>query len=377
MTPEVYYLELHIAQVANEMSLINDKVKDGLYENKKLIEYINTLNDIVTELLKCDLESKSENDKEQIRYILIYISSCIQYIKSATVNDLNAALYICLRAALEDWAKDPANTYVMSSYKAEVGTHHFYGGTVAGQVIKSVKDIFGITIPSKLVSLGYPSHLEKDFISNVSLYHELGHFIDMCDWRISLSLRNFIITNKCLPMPDTYFKNIDTAILYGPTNKRWEDERNKLTSMLQEYFADIFAVQYVGRHKHHLTHYMFGGNDFTADHPSTEARTMAINNFLGPSASHDGFINMLKWATNAITGKELKVRNVDIDIAPLLSDNPCTVTNKNQLHTLFHKAWEIWESNLGGYRKTPDTISAYNKMNKLLEDSIMNYANSR
>lgn len=377
MIPEIYYLELHIAQVANEMSLINDKVKAGLYDNKKLIEYIHTLNSVLDEVIKCDLTTKTDNDKEQIRDILIFLSTCIQYIKSATINDMNVAIYVCLRAALEDWVKGNPLDYVMTTYKCDVGTHHYQPETVKGQTIKSILDVFNVVVPNKLVSLGYPSYLEKDFLSNVSLYHELGHFIDLSEWRISASLTNHIVDNKCLVDRDIYFKNIDTAILYDKAHTSHDNEWVKLFCMLREYFADVFSVQYIGSHKIHLSHYMFWDNDFDDSHPSTEARTKAIKNFLGPEASYDEFIKQIRWATEQITGRKLEVRNKSLSIDSLLIGQACQISEKHQLHTLFHNAWHIWETNPGGYKNNPDSISAYNKLNKLLEESIMNYENSR
>lgn len=377
MTPEVYYLELHIAQVANEMSLINDKVKAGLYDNKKLIEYIDTLNAVVEEIRKTDLATETDNDKEQLRDILVFLSSCIQYIKSATVNDMNAAIYVCLRAALEDWAKDNPLNYVMTSYKAEVETHHYSAKTLKKQAIKAIYDNYSIAIPSKLVALGYPSYLEKDYLSNVSLYHELGHFIDLKEWEISLNLTADIIKNKVLPLKDVYFKNIEEVVLFDNSNPKRKAELLKLYNIIGEYFADIFAAQYVGRHKNHLLNYIGGDSDFSESHPSTEARNIAIKNFLGPEAQHDDFILMLKKATMDASKKELKIRNVSLDATPLFAGKPCTIVDKHQLHSLLHAGWEIWETNTNGYRQTPDTISAYNKMNKLLEDSIMSYENSR
>ena len=211
MIPEIYYLEIHLAQVSHEMECINEKVQNGFYKNKKLIAYISTLNKVVAEIHKTDLSTKSDNDKEQIRDILTFLSCCIQYIKSATIGDMNAAMYVCLRAALEDWVKGNAINYVMTTYKCEVSTHHFQPYTVDEQSIKTILDVFSVDITDKLVSLAYPSYLENDFLSNVSLYHELGHFIDLSEWRISASLTNFIVDNQCLKNQDIYFKNINTA----------------------------------------------------------------------------------------------------------------------------------------------------------------------
>lgn len=373
MVPEIYYLEIHLAQVSHEMDCINEKVRNGRYENKKLIAYISTLNDIVAEIRKTNFASKSDNDKEQIRYILLFMSFCVQYIKSATIYDMNSAVYVCLRAALEDWVKGNPLNYVVTTYKGSAGTHHYQPWTVDKQSIKAIYDIYSISFADKLVSLAYPSYLEKDFLSNVSLYHELGHFIDLSEWGITGRLTNHIITNKCLQMQDVYFKNIDTVVLYDRTHLLWSSEWDKLHNMLCEYFADIFAVQYIGRHKIHLSQYLTGDNGFDKEHPSTEARTRAINNFLGPEANHDDFIKQLRWATEQITGRSLKIRNAALPKDYLLNNQPSPITEKHQLHTLLQNAWEIWEGNINGYKQDPDIMTAYGRLNNLLEQSIMNY----
>lgn len=377
MVPDIYYLEIHLAQVSQEMACITEKADNGLYENKKLIAYIATLNKVVAEIHKVDFATKSDNDKEQIRDILTFLSYCIQYIKSATKEDMNAAMYVCLRAALEDWVKGNPLNYVMTTYKCDVGTHHYQPMTVDEQAIKAVLDVYGIVITDKLVSLAYPSYLEKDFLSNVSLYHELGHFIDLSEWRISASLTNYIVENKRLKNHDIYFKNINTVTLYDKAHTDHKAEWVKLFCMLREYFADIFAVQYIGKHKIHLSQYLAGDNDFDDSHPSTEARTRAINNFLGPETGHDEFIKQLRWATEEITKKPLNVRNVALPPDHLLNNQSCTITDKHQLHTLLQNAWEIWENNINDYKNKPDIMTAYSQLNSVLEQSIMNYENSR
>lgn len=377
MVPEIYYLEIHLAQVSHEMDCINKKIANGSYENKKLVAYISTLNDVVAEIHKTDFTTKSDNDKEQIRDILTFLSYCIQYIKCATISDMNAAMYVCLRAALGDWTKTDPIKYVMTTYKCEVGTHHFNGATVYSQYLKEIYDNFGIIVSDKLVALGYPSYLEKDFLSNVSLYHELGHFIDLSEWGITGRLTNHIIAHKCLQMQDVYFKNIDTTVLYDKTHLLWSAEWDKLHNLLCEYFADIFAVQYIGRHKIHLSQYIAGDKGFDNEHPSTVARTNAINNFLGPEANHDDFIKQLRWATEAITGRPLKIRNIALPKDDLLNNKPCSITDKHQLHTLLQNAWEIWEGNINGYKQDPDMMTAYGRLNSLLEQSIMNYENNK
>lgn len=371
--PAVYYLELHIAQVKNELSLLIEKKERGLFNNRRVIEYINTLNDVIDHLQKSDLPNCSDNDKLLRQNILIYISTCIQYLKSATTEDLNPTLYVCLRAALEDWVKQASSNYVITSYKADIGSHHYSPLTILSQAIKSIQDIWGIVIPYRLVSLGYPSHLEKDFISNVSLYHELGHFIDLCEWKISVNIVGYILFSKRLPLPSEYFKNIDEKAIFDFKNSSQKIYQNMLLNLIQEYFADIFAAQYIGRHKNHLVNYMAGDNDFSSSHPSTKARARAIDNFLLPEYQHDEFINLVKNVTLRITGKELKIRSTQLTEANLLAGQAYDNLQKEQLHSLFHNAWEIWEYNKANFKNSPNYLDAYDRLNRLLNQSIINY----
>lgn len=371
MTPEIYYIELHLAQITDEMTRINAKVASNLYDNDKVKEYISILNDIVTSLQRIDLNTQTETEKCQIREILIFISRCIQYIKSATIKDLRPSIYVCLRTALGDWV-DSTKDYVLTSYKGNVDTHYLSHITVTSQAINMIKDVLGITIPYKLVSLGYPTYLEKDFLSNLSLYHELGHFVDICIWRISVNLVEFFITNG-IPMHSVYFQNIDESILKDKDHICFTNERNRLYRMILEYFADIFAVQYIGNHKLHLSHYMAGDNGFSNSHPSTTARTHAILNFLGSESQHDDFIKILKAMTQAVSRRDLKIRYVPLDDTPLLNGQPYSNISKDQVPSLFHNAWEIWELNKSGFKDTPDPITAYKTLNDLLDQSIMNF----
>lgn len=354
MTPEVYYIELHLAQVEDELSRINIKVANGLY-NSLVEDYISYLNAVVIELRKIDLGTQTNNDKCQLRLILQFVASCIQYLKSATKEDLRYSLYVFLRAAMEDWVKESPQKYVITSYKADISSHHFLSFTSNRQIIRVIKDVLGIDIPYKLVSLGYPTYLEKDFLSNVSLYHELGHFVDQCEWSISQEISMYFI-NHGIPLHDKYFKNIEPQIITDKSNRCFLPEFLKLNRMLSEYFADIFAVQYIGRHKHHLPLYFAGDNDFSDSHPSTAARIQAIENFLQPENLHDDFIKALRHETLLITGKELKIRNAPLASDTLLLGKPYNDLNKDQLHSLLQNAWELWETDKSGFRSNPDIM---------------------
>lgn len=372
MNPEIYYIELHLAQIADEMSRINAKVDSDHYDNDKIMKYISTLNDIVTGLLQIDLNTQSDTEKCQIKEILIFVSRCIQYIKSATKFDLRPTLYVCLRTALEDWVDAPKD-YVLTSYKANVDSHHFLHVTVTSQAINMIQDILGITIPYKLVSLGYPTYLEKDFLSNVSLYHELGHFVDLCVWNISQYLVE-IFRLKGIPMQSDYFQNINEGILNEDEKQPYvKRERIRLYNMVSEYFADIFAVQYIGRHKLHLSNYIAGDNNFSDSHPSTAARTKAILNFLGPEDQYDDFIKTLRRVTQIVSCRELKKRNAPLSDAPLLAGQAYPDISKEQVPTLFHNAWEIWETNKSDFKNKPEPLSAYKTLNDLLDQSMMNF----
>lgn len=65
-----------------------------------------------------------------------------------------------------------------------------------------------------------------------------------------------ILNNKCLPLPAVYFPNIDETKLYNISPPSLNSEQEKLGSLISEYFADIFAVRFIGRHKIHLANYI-------------------------------------------------------------------------------------------------------------------------
>lgn len=376
MIPEIYHLELHLSQVVHELGAINYKVANGLFNNNRIKEYIQSLNQIADGIKASGFSKLSDIDKILRKNMLIFLSQCIQYIKSATINDLRPAIYICLRTALEDWVSD-AGQYVITSYKADVYSHHYSPSTINDQVVKSIKDVLSIDIPYKLISIGYPTHLEKDFLSNVSLYHELGHFVDLKIFDISNRITSHIVYHANLPSATTYFPNIDLTKLCGSPRSFQNPEISKLYNYVSEYFADIFAVQYIGRHKIHLSHYLAGDNKFGYSHPSTDARTKAINNFLEPESKHDDFIKLMKSITLQETKRELKIRNASLELDPLLTNAPYSNLKRDQLHTIFHNGWEIWESNLSNFKNYPEYIAEYERLNSLLEQSVLNYEATR
>ena len=102
----------------------------------------------------------------------------------------------------------------------------------------------------------------------------------------------------------------------------WSSERNKLTNMISEYFVDFFSVQFIGRHKI-ISPFIWQEEDnpFSEPHPSTSARTKAINNFLREESQHDEFNVLLKNYTSKITGRNLKIRNIFLTVKTCLGEN--------------------------------------------------------
>lgn len=376
MVPEVFSLELHSAQIAIEVESLKQKSKFDQYANKRVTAFIEELNNLCSAILSKDMSAFDDSQKETTKDVLLFVSRCVQYIKESTNKDLDIEMYTCLRAALEEWTQNIPNhmpeDFIMATYRADVDTHYYYPFSFNDQLEKDIKSIFAHSFSIRLIPLGYPSYLEKDYLSNVSLYHELGHFIDIHEWGISCALSSYISKNKCLPMHDDYFEKINEAILYNPSDKGYSTEVIRLRSYLQEYFADIFAAQYVGESKIYLAEYMGGDNGYSDTHPSTSARTNAVMTFLSKGTADD-FIKLLDWATYSMTKRHLQARNSPLDIGIMKSKKSYEIKDKKELHSLFHNAWTIWKDDTD-YKKTPegkiDLVGAYKALTRDIKQSI-------
>ena len=205
-----------------------------------------------------------------------------------------------------------------------------------------LKGGFGIEFNHRLIQINLPKYLSHDYLANVVLYHELGHFIDS---RFQISLR----LQRALGFPE------------------------EILNHYSEFFADIFASQYIGNASNFYLDYIAhkAPNSFT--HPSTDSRIDIVNDFLANSQKNP-IIENLKLATKKITTKELKKQTQLLSEDDFVNFIPTEVNSPKELHSLFEVGWDLWTKDVNEFStRNIDNLGKYRIINNLIEKSINNY----
>lgn len=355
---EIKLLELHFAQLAKTWS----KSKFNNYSDSRKQAYRNKLAFLFDKLQVEDFASLSPSEVQDRSYVIDFFFTSLEFLDSSTLNLMPFEIVECLSVALKDWL-DRSEDYIIVtslvnepvgfSFRPELAITNFY--------YDNVKSVYGIDFSQRLIQITLPRFLVRDYLANVVLYHELGHFIDL-KYNIALSilsnLCNIYFNTSSLKLEDkqdieTYFPYIDNLKPY------WLNKQQLppiLISHIREYFCDIFASQYIGECSNYYLDYITKKqSQFGSSHPSTTNRVNIVKDFL-LQKSNSFTINLIKNATDKITGKKLETRYDKVVQNEFYDLLPCVVTNEKQLHNLFILGWETW---LGDW----NIISEQNNMN--------------
>lgn len=332
-------VQLYHEKVARHLkNIAGDK-----YSDERLVEHRKLLNQLYIKVGEqiSSLSSPSKAELNNLKLLNEFISTNLNYLEDSTLNLIPYETIYCLEQALSDWA---STKYVL------VNTHqyntYFFDPKLLGEFwYDYISSVFGIDFPLRLIQISIPKQDVPDYLLNVILYHELGHFVD--------NLHR--ITDGLI---DQHYSAL------GKEAKR--EKKNHYA----EYFADLFAAQYVGNTLNHTLDYIAHEDPSSFTHPATNDRLTLVKKFL--SGNHDDIIDKLKEATEQTTGLKLEKRCSPISDDAFKNYIPTVTENVSELHSLFETGWNLWLNRPEPFDKV-EADRLYMVINNLLEKSISNY----
>jgi len=236
---------------------------------------------------------------------------------------------------------------------------------------------FNIKFESKLIQINLPESLTGDYLANVVLYHELGHFIDR-RYRISELLTTILISSEkrgSIP-PDVLI----ALQKFFPILEKSSISHNVqlLYNHFSEYFCDLFAAQYVaGTLGCYLQYLTTGSKDWQLSHPSTVSRVELADHFL--NRKKNVFLEFILGIVFKASKKELRVRYKEFLTEDFENLIPCEINSSDELHFLFVYGWSLWLSDWSKFEEmnkmdySLTSFQVYEIINNLIEKSIGNY----
>ncbi|MBS1682162.1 MAG: hypothetical protein JST48_10645 [Bacteroidetes bacterium] len=340
--------ELRFAQL--ERALL--KTRSNKYSDKVKKEFHDQILDLVDQIKLKSQKRFTKDDIEAHRFILKVVFNWVEFLDNSTINLVPYEIINCLNVVLKDWISDYEDHSIVTSLSNKMDSYSLQFS------LKNINDYFatqvfaryGIVFNKSLIQLNIPKYLVHDYLGNVVLYHEIGHFIDK-----------------------QYYKITQRIVQREPQFSGLPDiEKKKLEMYLGEHFADVFAAQYIGLSANHYLNYIAYKAPSSDSHPSTENRINFVKDFVAGKKSEN--LDLLMNATKIITDQDLKIRYKKIPLKDFNNLIPPNIKNDSELHSLFIQGWSIWLNKNSVLRKKFSNPSQLNTiLNNLIEKSISNY----
>lgn len=341
-------IELQLLQLEESFS----KSRSNIYSDKKKETHFVELHNLFQAIKKSDYKSFDLAELASHINVLNYISKGLEYLDNSTLNIIPYEIISCLEYALADWI-DKDNFIIVTSLSNKNLDFYFQSDEdeeFFNNLNSKIRTLYSLEITHRLIKISLPKVLSRDYLSIVVLYHELGHFID-----IELN-----VSNKLL------LKN------YGFNEPHTQDQYGYLCHR-REYFADLFAAQYINNASNLFLNYIAHNSRDGLTHPSTAKRIKVVDDFLSGITCLEAqeFNKVL-----AFTGsKLLKIRHkkININSSDFLKLIPQTIKSEEELHYIFKLGWDFWNTSDKNFLRKFSSRQKYHVINNLIEKSISNF----
>lgn len=372
-------LDLHFSQLQAEWST----AKYNNYSDKRKQQYHENLERIIAGLAKEDFTSLDDTQIQERYWIIFFVFKSLEVLNHSTTSTIPFELVYVLELALKEWS--PGEDFIIvTSLINGMNDFSFDGSLVFYDFLyKSIEILFDVKFSNRLVQINLPQSTSRDYLANVVLYHELGHFVEK---KFEITRVLYIELLRTL-QTSTNVDQKNNILRFFPylTDKSlvaWfeanYDAYNQLAMHISEYFCDLFASQYIKDCSNFYLEYIsLNQANHTQTHPSTVNRIIFINEYLDGKG---GFLlEEYKRVTKSITKKEIQFRGKDFSTSNFESLIPVEIKEPKELHGLFIYGWKVWLAEWENISQKSDikfklsNSNVYSIINNLVEKSIGNF----
>lgn len=289
-----------------------------------------------------------------------YITACRDWLKQLVDSNeyrLNEEMSYCVLKTIEKWDQQQAQRIVVftlgefavQKIRRNVNTHRI-------DYLLTMAQNTGVNLTKEPVFIRVPDRFKDHILTNVPLFHEVGHFIDSdnsISERVLAELFPLLHGNKNSRFKREFFPDYD-----GIDINTIPDINTVLLSHVEEYIADVFGAQYAGIQILCYASYIEAksANRSTKDHPSYNCRKRLVESFLNqgqPGVRSNPLLNaILRYLPM------LRVYNSPFTEADLLDPNLRFVDADEMLSSI-SKPWPF--------------IIRESKRNRIRRESVVNF----
>lgn len=358
--------------------------RNNKYSNPKLQEFHNFFRDFYEKIKNEDVSTLSVDKKTYLKAAIEYFQTRVNCLSNNTATNAPYEVIESIKCAAKDWVLDIDKYIILTRY----GDYCFFHDNTEEAVLLYIENDYGKKFDHKTVLLSIPQHYYRDYMNNVVLYHEIGHFVDtvngISDIAVRLMMDKFRRDEELVEMCDLF--PCLTGMKYNTIGDMSGNIINKSDEFLlkrhwMEYFADIFASSYIGKN---ITRYLSyvcypdcSCSDYSVTHPSNEKRFKVVDDFIDNKSNY--VIKIIQEILNGRFGKQLTNYSNTITPDDLYKLLPIELVSDNDIHRLYATAWDVWYGDRSKF-KTNNNLShdlqptqIYSILNNLVEKSISNY----
>lgn len=365
------------------------KSRNNKYSDADIQIYHDYFRDFYRKLryLAPNIKSLEPEKKEFLKLCIKYFQDRINCLSNNTSANAPYELVETLKNVASEWISDIDKYVILTHF----GNYSFSINSYEDKLFKTIESDFGIPdINKRTILLSIPHQYYRDYMNNVILFHEIGHFVDNT---LVISLRlliNEFITNyqhngfsKDVIEHFRFLENTNPNEIYDSVKDKIIDRDTfyKMLSYWSEYFADLFAASYAGNtlYKYLDYHTYPTQNDDTdhESHPSNKLRAYVTNNFL--IGNNNYIVDTIQDVLNRICNRKLPNFNNTLNASDLYKLLPLELKTDRDLYSLFSTAWDIWYGDRSEFTRQNNLIEdlnpsqLYSILNNLIEKSISNY----
>lgn len=342
-------IELLLLQLEESFS----KSRSNIYSDGKKEKHFIELHRLFIGIKEGEYSNLKGADLEFHFYILNYIFKGLEYLDNSTLNIIPYEIVSCLERALSDWIR--RDDFILVTSLSNRNLDFYFESTDSDEYFhnlnKYISKLYGLKITHRLIKISLPKVLSRDYLSCVVLYHELGHFVD-----------NELNVSKKLLLAN-----------HGTDNPTISDVAYVYYNHTSEYFADLFAAQYINDASNLFLDCIASKNPDSPTHPATSKRITVVDNFLtGQYCQEKDEFNIVLKASGC---DELKIRHSEISLnnSDFVDLVPQIIENDDQLHYIFKLGWDFWIGSETNFLQNFRPRQKYHIINNLMEKSISNY----
>ena len=343
-------IELQLRQLEESFS----KSRSNIYSDKRKESHFLEIYALFEKIRDSDFKSFNDSELSYHIFFLSVIFSDLEYLDNSTLNIIPYEMVSCLEYALGDWL-DSDEFIIVTSMSNKM--NDFYLRTPLDEEYykifsDGIDSRYQLSIKHRLIQISLPKILSRDYLSCGALYHELGHFVDN-----QLNISSKLFFNK-------YLKKVPKNLI---------GEEQKYFHHKMEFFADLFAAQYIVDASSIYLKQISRDVNESNTHPATPLRIEVTKEFLNDDIND--IVNDFNKVLNSNNLELLKKRYsvIKVENSNLKDLYPESFKTIEELHYIFKLGWEIWIDSEKNFLKDFSSRQSYNIVNNLIEKSISNH----